>query len=339
MSTQNGQHELNEHEQRLLEQIETVVASGGRAANKDESFPCFCAHLASTVPRPDAAFQQQLETRLVAQFQQRKETTAMNAMRTKRGLIDWLVPRRNSGRLSRPALRIMMACLVAVVLGAGWLASAITAQARVERMAQRFGLIVINTEVIDEPSQGPASHEQATTSAQPVPEAQAFVPKKLSFAEAQRRTPFPIRLPTWLPAEMTLTALDVGEGGWGCSALTMEDCAKIKPPVSVHVLYRPQDNTEANLALDVTEITPEGGGGVGVPASDIQLATVHGQPAVYVQGAWQQKRENDPRDLVWNKAVDQQMLSWQEHGQTYVLSSYQLGLSREDMIRIAESIR
>jgi hypothetical protein len=45
------------------------------------------------------------------------------------------------------------------------------------------------------------------------------------------------------------------------------------------------------------------------------------------------------QDLQWSDIVDASMLAWEENGQAHTLSSYKFGLSRDDMIRIADSLR
>jgi hypothetical protein len=222
------------------------------------------------------------------------------------------------------------------MLVGGWQLNTLTAQARVERMAQRFGLVVIYPEVIEAGLPSVAPEPLATDQAEPVPSAQAYVPQKLGLEEAQQRTPFPIRLPTWLPSNLEMTALDVGEGGWGCNS--QEECANAKPPVSVVVMYKTPGDTWNGIILQATEITPQSGGGYVVPAAGIQSVTMSGLPAIYVGGAAQGSTE-DMDKMVWNAAVDQHMLSWEQDGLIYVLQASGLGFTREDVIRIAESLQ
>lgn len=80
-----------------------------------------------------------------------------------------------------------------------------------------------------------------------------------------------------------------------------------------------------------TRIRGEPAGGYVIPSSAAQNVTVHGHPAVYAHGSWNETRE-------WHSDVDSAILSW-EDGFTYVLHYSGLGLSRTDMIRIAESLQ
>jgi hypothetical protein len=209
------------------------------------------------VPQPDAAFTGWLEARLVAAAEQRKEATMNTTNRRLNKQFNLL-----QSRLRFPSfvLRSAAVGLIGLVLIGGWELNIRAAQARVEQTAQRFGLVVIYPEVIEAELPSTAPEAQASTQAEPVPSAQAYVPQKLNLEEAQQRTPFPILLPTWLPAGVEMTALDVGEGSWGCSAPTLEDCAKIKPPVGVVVMYAKPGSIWSGIVLQATEVTPESGG-------------------------------------------------------------------------------
>jgi hypothetical protein len=59
---------------------------------------------------------------------------------------------------------------------------------------------------------------------------------------------------------------------------------------------------------------------------------VHGRPAIYARGG------NGDRGG-WDATVDAGLLSWHDDGFTYVLQFSGLGLSRDELIRIAESVR
>jgi hypothetical protein len=73
-------------------------------------------------------------------------------------------------------------------------------------------------------------------------------------------------------------------------------------------------------------------GGYVLPSSAAQNVRVNGHAAVYAHGSWDEFRR-------WNGTADAALLSWEENGFTYVLSFSGLGLSRDDVIRIAASLR
>ena len=69
-----------------------------------------------------------------------------------------------------------------------------------------------------------------------------------------------------------------------------------------------------------------------MPADRAEPAVVGQRPATYVRGAWR-------HDDTWDAALDSAILSWEAEGITYVIQFSGLGLSRNDLVRIAESLR
>jgi len=66
----NRRDDLAERDRRLLEEIEEIIANGGRERRGEDSLYGLCAHLADTVPQADDAFRQRLGSRLLAKLQQ-----------------------------------------------------------------------------------------------------------------------------------------------------------------------------------------------------------------------------------------------------------------------------
>ena len=56
------------------------------------------------------------------------------------------------------------------------------------------------------------------------------------------------------------------------------------------------------------------------------------RPAAYAKGGWRSPG-------AWDETIDLQYLSWEADGMSYVLHDNGVGLSRETLIRIAESLR
>jgi hypothetical protein len=131
-----------------------------------------------------------------------------------------------------------------------------------------------------------------------------------------------------------LEGIHVGTGSYGCN--TKKACEETKPSAKVIVTYRPLNHVSANLRLEITEgIDTEGG--YAIPGSIAQGVLVNGRPATYARGVWE--KLGGEHDVQWNDNADAGMLSWEQDGFTYLLSSYQLGLSSEELIRIAESLQ
>lgn len=76
-------------------------------------------------------------------------------------------------------------------------------------------------------------------------------------------------------------------------------------------------------------------GGYVYPEYATQEVKVNGQAALFVQGTWTQAA---PGVLRWNMDADATALSWQADGYTYMVGSSGLGLSQQDIIRVAESL-
>lgn len=145
-----------------------------------------------------------------------------------------------------------------------------------------------------------------------VPQA-AAAPLALESMEAVRRqVPFTIRLPEWLPDGLTLRGAYVG------------------PTQSVAVSYGQSGDPAAGLGLEegAESASPAG---YAFPPSVRQHTLVNGMPATYVHGAWNERGQ-------WQDGADVVFVSWQQGGLIYAVHASGLQLSRDELLRIAESI-
>jgi hypothetical protein len=212
----------------------------------------------------------------------------------------------------RPALRIVSAFTILLIV---LLPIAVPGvQAAFRGRLERFGLILIRPTPIPVPSPAqPAVVMPIATPSQPL--------QRMSMADAQRQVPFPIRVPTWLPNGLMPRGAIVAPGPSADSAVA---------PLVVDTAYGPASGSGGGLHLQQAP--------VGVPASyafpadRAQDTQVNGQSALYIKGAWQAAGQ-------WNDAEDSATLSWEADGFTYLLQYSGLGLTRADLIRIAESLR
>lgn len=134
----------------------------------------------------------------------------------------------------------------------------------------------------------------------------------ISLAEAQKQVSFQIPQPGWLPEGLTLKG------------------AHVNPPNWANVFYGRADGKEGGLGIEVAQGT--GQTGYVFPDSAKQPVTVNGQPAIYIHGAWNGQGQ-------WNDNEDAAALEWSANGFAFHLSCSGLGLSRDDVVRIAESLR
>jgi hypothetical protein len=194
------------------------------------------------------------------------------------------------------------------------------------QMEQRFGIVLVHP-----PQAVPAATVE--DGREVMVERTAVIPP-LTLAEAQAQVPFPIPMPALLPERLELWAARVGEGPWGESVMPDGTHVRSEIPIWVGLFFKPAGDSgydpEAALSLNILDKTGVGGG-VGVPAGKDEAVMVNDNPAVFVRGAWQDNG-------VWDDTADIALLSWEADGFTYTLQSYRLGLTRDELIQIAESI-
>jgi hypothetical protein len=173
---------------------------------------------------------------------------------------------------------------------------------------QRFGTVLIHPgQLFRNETAAPPNNLRA-----PVASSPRLMTPSLSMAEAQRLVDFPIRTPSWLPSGVVFRGTLVGPDG------------------SVVVSYRAANDPSKGLGIQMQRGARVGG--YVLPSSAAQNVRVNGHAAVYAHGSWDEFRR-------WNGTADAALLSWEENGFTYVLSFSGLGLSRDDVIRIAASLR
>jgi hypothetical protein len=233
-------------------------------------------------------------------------------------------------RALRPAGVLAGILVVAALL---LLATVPSVRAALDRLfEQRFGIVLVEPSQLEAPILSSAGDERA----QEVQEAMTVIPQ-ISFHEAQAQVDFPIPQPAVVPEGLELWATHVSE----YPARDGQDGSQ----TIVVLQYLPAgglvvDTTPA-LSLLITNKTGLQGG-YAVAAGAEESVAVNGAPAVYARGAWERIAEDEPpaqANLFWDAGSDAAMLSWEADGFTYTLQGYLLGLSREDYIRIAESVR
>ncbi|MDT8307537.1 MAG: hypothetical protein RRC07_16510 [Anaerolineae bacterium] len=241
--------------------------------------------------------------------------------------------------LSRLALRAGAVAAILFVAALLLLATVPSVRAAFGRiMQQRFGLVLVEPDAFEAPA-----------FTEPLEDSEVHVEERvvapLSFEEVQARVPFSIPVPQLLPDGLELWAAHMSE--YPASENTGSDSAQTQaePQVVVVLTYKPSGDAaydpSAALTLIVTNRTGTEGG-YAVAASAEESVEVNGKPAVYARGSWQRVDENEPPDpanMVWDGNADATMLSWEADGFTFTLQGYLLGLSREEYIQIAESVK
>lgn len=224
--------------------------------------------------------------------------------------------------------RLRFATIVVILLVVfGALVNTPVTRAALDAIVRRFGLSFVDTSQMHNATSVQAD---ATTIA---------VPPSLTLADAQRQVPFSILTPHWLPEGLTLGRIIVSR-----DIVQMPEQTSAEQIV-VSLLYRipsePVKDDAPVMLLDIIAGPP--GNGYLLAASREQHLTIHGQPAVYVHGSWRSDGQGDPNttlgNLRWDDTLDSSWLSWEVNGLTYRLAIHNLGLSREEVLQIAESIR
>jgi len=141
-----------------------------------------------------------------------------------------------------------------------------------------------------------------------------------SLADAQAHVGFPIHTPSWLPASVAFVGVRV-----------------LPPADDPELVFLAGGRRLTGPGLRIGERQGTGGGGSAVPASAIENVMVNGRPAVYAKGDYEEAVGQGPGG-VWTPGADVQELSWEQSGITYDLTASGLRLTREDVIRVAESV-
>ncbi|MGH2458667.1 MAG: hypothetical protein ACRDIY_07355 [Chloroflexota bacterium] len=156
---------------------------------------------------------------------------------------------------------------------------------------------------------------------QPVTHATAIPVRYLPLSEIQPQISFPIRRPSWVPTSYTLAGAMVVNSG--------------------HVRVQYYDGFDQRGlpkgAIGLVEILGITTTPYTFPASRTEEISVNGQTATYIRGSW--KGNGNHGGLRWSDAADLHTISWQADGMTFMLQADETGLSRADVLRIANSVR
>jgi hypothetical protein len=234
--------------------------------------------------------------------------------------------RRKQARQRRLRLGLL-SLLGLLILAAALLAVSPQARAAVQQY-QKFAMILIGAQPIQ------STNMQASPSKNgPTPGAtEKRILPNMSQAEIQSRLPFALPVPGWLPEGLTYQGGLIVEdpSGKACGQAT---CSTNTPIYDIVLTYGWEDPSKSWLNLQIWSGQPSGG--YVFPQSAAQSVQVNGRAATYALQTW----GADPQAGRMNPG-GMQALSWQDqNGFTYLLTTESLELSRQDLIRMAESIK
>jgi hypothetical protein len=215
---------------------------------------------------------------------------------------------------SKPRLRawalvaVLLLLILAAILAATPVSGAVPALRLPFGMVQRFGLVLVGKAPTPAPAQAPARIKTVPKTAV----SGARLPD-LTLAEAQQQVAFTIPKPSYLPPGVVFRA------------------AHVAPDHETVVLsYTSEADSGKGMGIQLHPGTVAGG--YAIPSTAAQNVKVDDRPAVYAHGAWTQNRD-------WDPLADAGLLSWQDSRFTYVLMFSGLGLSRDEVVQIAASVR
>lgn len=223
-----------------------------------------------------------------------------------------LLARRRHGPVSLPASRrvvIVGGAVAVLALGLGATTPAV--QASVHALGEYFGVRLVDRPPIQ---MGRSAPPGVTGPSHVTAQRVQYLP----LIEAQSHVALPIRVPAWMPPGFTLAGVAV------------EGATQVRVQY-----YGPTDRgaSVAQRAVGITETQghpPEDYVFLPDNAQDVRVA---GQAALYVHGAWK------PDLGGWDSQADVDTVAWQAGDVTYMLQSDGAGLRREDLLRIAASLR
>jgi hypothetical protein len=221
----------------------------------------------------------------------------------------------------------LLSLLGLLTLATALLAVSPQARAAVQQF-QKFAMILIGAQPVQNlDTQAASPHNGPTPAA-----AEKRILLNMSQTEIQSRLPFALPIPSWLPEGLTYQGGSVAEDPSG-KACAQAICSTSTPIYDIVLSYGWANPAKSGLNLQIWSGQP--GGGYVFPQSAEQTVQVNRRSATYILQTW----EADPQASQMTPG-GLQALYWQDqNGYTYLLMTGNLELSRQDMIRIAESVK
>lgn len=233
---------------------------------------------------------------------------------------------RKERRLKIVARRYTSAYILAaavIILLAAITAAVPQARASIKEVFDRMGMELV------QPDPGPQGAVAGVESIRVTP------PPSLTLEEIQEQFPYILLSPAWLPGNLALSHAGLS---WSLSEENPggSPCARL--------VYREVETPTDDQRYLSFQVSPgECGGPFLLPVTREQAVVVNGVSGSFVQGGWRSDGKGDPETtyahLQWDDSLGDAYLAWRQEGLNYFVAAFNLGLTREEMIRIAESIR
>jgi hypothetical protein len=157
----------------------------------------------------------------------------------------------------------------------------------------------------------------------------------MSLEEIRRQFPYKLMVPTWLPGDLALA-----------HASLSRSTSPTNPAGSpcVRLVYRTVDAPIDDPQYLSFQVSPdECGGPFLLPGAKEQAVTINDQPGSFVKGGWRSDGKGDPEttygSLQWDDLAGDTYLAWSQDNLNYFMAAFQLDLTKEEMIQVAESLQ
>jgi hypothetical protein len=326
MNVRDDDFELTGEDHESLAKIEELLAAR-KNPERLATVPVaeVCTQLAVTVPRADDHFRQQLEARLVAQYEHQKEASLMQdtvQARPRPKIFTWLFPSHPRLRRAFASLSLMVFLMAGLIVTVPpvrtWAQDALDSTLKSLGFVRMSQIPVLTAQPNDPNS--PVKFTQTT----PVSLPPIKYPGVLSLEQAQAQAGFPLKVPGYLPAGYTAKGFTVGP-----FIIIGADGTASNPPSTASW-------EAANGDIRMTLLQSKGTPSLGIilqnePTTEVMIGDVKG---VYVQGH-KTATPNSQHQFVEGA---ENILAWEKDGILYRLLAYP-EVSLSEMLKVAESLK
>lgn len=284
-----------------------------------------CAQLAVTVPRADDHFRQQLESRLVAQFEHQKEASLMQNIaqaKPRPKFFAWLFPAHPGLRKAFASLSLMVFLMAGLVITVPPVRT--WAQDVLDSTLKSLGFVrVSHIPTLTTPPGDPNSTVRLLSTT-PVSLPPIKYPSSISPEQAQAQAGFPLKLPGYLPAGYQAKGFTLGP------LIFVETDGTATNPAGSAAWEAANGNAKLTL------LQSKGIPGLGIILQNEQATEVMvgDSKGVFVEGHKTSIR-NDQNQFVEST---ENILAWEKDGILYRLMANPT-LSLSEMLKVAQSLK
>lgn len=326
MNVRDNNFELTQEDQDSLAKIESLLVArktpDGLATTQVSDI---YTQLAVTVPRANDSFRQQLESRLVSQFEHHKEVSKVDnstlISRPRPKVFGWLFPARPRLRKAFASLSLMIFLMAGLVITVPPVRT--WAQSVMDTTLTSLGFVKLSDIQAITVQPGDPNSSFTVTQTTPVSLPPLKVPAPLSLEQAQAQVGFALKTPGYLPAGYKAKGFGVGP------IIVVEGNGPASNPPGVASWEAVNGDTRLTLLQSK-------GNSIGLvlqnePTTEVKVGDAKG---VFVQG---RKNANLNNQNQFVESTDN-ILAWEKDGVLYRLLANST-MSMSEMLKIAESLK